>query len=296
MMINKYIALQKVVECRNMGKAAEALGYSQSAMSQMISSLEDELSIKLLHRSKHGTELTAEGKELYPFIEEAIYRYRALLEKAAEIRGLETGIIRMGTLASISANWLPPLIHEFEVRYPSIEFVIHQGDYTSIQDWIKTGAIDFGFVSPDAVNGMELTVLNQGEFKAILPENHPLAKETSVSLSALAKEPFILLEEGHFYEPLEAFRNAGAMPQIKYTIHDDYAIMAMVEEGLGVSILADLILRRTNYKIKALPLDPPIFRTMAIGYLKKEALPAASKRFIELLKAKADTLSDSSTC
>jgi DNA-binding transcriptional LysR family regulator len=198
----------------------------------------------------------------------------------------------MGTLASISANWLPPLIHEFENRYPGIEFVIHQGDYTSIQDWIKTGAVDFGFVSPDAVNGMELTVLNRGEFKAILPENHPLASASSVSLSELAKEPFILLEEGHFYEPLEAFRQAGVIPNIKYTIHDDYAIMAMVEEGLGVSILADLILRRTNYKIKALPLDPPIFRTMAIGYLKKEALPAASRRFIELLRAKAETLGD----
>jgi DNA-binding transcriptional LysR family regulator len=291
-MIKKYIALQKVVEYRNMSKAAEALGYSQSAMSQMISSLEDELSIKLLNRGKYGTELTAEGKELYPFIEETIYRYRASVEKAAEIRGLETGIIRMGTLASISANWLPPLIHEFENRYPGIEFVIHQGDYTSIQDWIKTGAIDFGFVSPDAVNGMELTVLNQGEFKAILPENHPLASSASVSLSELAKEPFILLEEGHFYEPLEAFRQAGVMPNIKYTIHDDYAIMAMVEEGLGVSILADLILRRTNYKIKALPLDPPIFRTMAIGYLKKEALPTASRRFIELLKSRAATLAD----
>jgi DNA-binding transcriptional LysR family regulator len=68
--------------------------------------------------------------------------------------------------------------------------------------------------------------------------------------------------------------------------------MAMVEEGLGVSILADLILRRTNYQIKAVPLNPPIYRTMAIGYLKKEALPAASKRFIELLKSKADTLAD----
>jgi DNA-binding transcriptional LysR family regulator len=288
--INKYIALQKVVEYRSMAKAAENLGYSQSAMSQMISSLEDELSIKLLNRGKYGTELTAEGKELYPFIEEAIYRYRSSLEKAAEIRGLETGIIRMGTLASISANWLPPLIHEFEEHYPGIEFVIHQGDYTSIQDWIKTGAIDFGFVSPDAVNGIELTILNKGEFKAILPENHPLSKDTAISISALAKEPFILLEEGHFYEPLEAFRNAGVTPQIKYTLHDDYAIMAMVEEGLGVSILADLILRRTNYRIKALPLNPPIYRTIAIGYLKKESLPAASRRFIELLKSKADTL------
>jgi DNA-binding transcriptional LysR family regulator len=291
-MISKYIALQKVVEYRSMAKAAEDLGYSQSAISQIISSLEDELSIKLLNRSKYGTELTAEGKELYPFIEETIYRYRASIEKAAELRGLETGIIRMGTLSSISTNWLPPLIHEFEARYPGIEFVIHQGDYTSIQEWIKTGAVDFGFVSPYAVNGMELTVLNQGKFKAIVPKNHPLSDKKCVSLDDLSKEPFILLEEGHYYEPLEAFRQAGITPKIKYTIHDDYAIMAMVEEGLGVSILAELILRRTNYNIKILPIEPPIFRTIAIGYQKKEALPAASKRFIELLKSKADTLTE----
>jgi DNA-binding transcriptional LysR family regulator len=285
------MALQKVVEYRNMTKAAEDFGCSQSAMSQMIAALEAELGLKLLTRGKGGAELTSEGKELYPFIEETVFRFRASLEKAAEIRGLSSGVIRMGTLASISANWLPPLIRRFEAQYPGIEFVIHQGDYTSIQDWIRTGAVDFGFVSPDAVSGMETEELGRGEFKAVLPADHPLASGRSVQIESLADEPFILLEEGHYYEPLEAFRRAGVKPRIKYTIHDDYAIMAMVEEGLGVSILADLILKRAYYRVRALPLEPPVFRRIALGYRKKSALPAAARRFIELLRENAGSLS-----
>jgi len=61
---------------------------------------------------------------------------------------------------------------------------------------------------------------------AVLPENHPLSKNDVIPLGLLATEPFILLEEGHYYEPLDAFKSIGVSPNIKYTIHDDYAIMA----------------------------------------------------------------------
>lgn len=288
--MNRYIALQKIVELGSFSKAAEALGYTQSAMSQMIASLEDELSIKLLNRYRTGAKLTIEGAELYPYIERTIYQYLAAQEKAKEIRGLETGVIRMGTLASISAHWMPELLKDFQDQYPHVEFVIHQGDYTSIQEWIKTGAIDFGFVSPKAVSGIETIVLKEGAMLAVLPENHPLVKKDIVPLDALAAEPFILLEEGHYSEPLEAFKSISAMPNIKYTIHDDYAIMTMVEAGLGVSILADLILHRTNYRIVLRPTTPPISRTVAIGYKDKSSLPMASKHFIECLRNRMNEL------
>lgn len=288
--MNRYLALQKIVELGSFSKAATELGYTQSAMSQMIASLENELSIKLLNRYRTGARLTLEGEELYPYLEKTIYHYLAAQEKAKEIRGLETGIIRMGTLASISAHWMPGLLKEFQTRYPSVEFVIHQGDYTSIQEWIKTGAIDFGFVNPKAVSGMETTVLKEGSMLAVLPEKHPLAEKEVVPLETLAAEPFILLEEGHYYEPLEAFKSIGVSPNIKYTIHDDYAIMTMVEAGLGVSILAELILHRTNYQIVLRPTDPPISRTIAIGYRDKNSLPMASRRFIECLKDRVNEL------
>ena len=283
--MKRYLALQKIVEMGSFSKAVETLGYTQSAMSQMISSLEDELSIKLLNRFRTGTQLTLEGEKLYPYIEQTINHYFSMQEKAKEIRGLETGIIRMGTLASISAHWMPKILKEFQSIYPGVEFVIHQGDYTSIQNWIKTGAIDFGFVNPKAVNGLQTVTLKEGIMLAVFPENHVLARQDIVLLSDIAEEPFILLEEGHYYEPLEAFQLIGKRPNIKYTIHDDYAIMTMVEAGLGISILAELVLCRTNYKILLRKTEPPIYRTIAIGYKDTHSLPIASKRFIEYLQA-----------
>lgn len=200
-----------------------------------------------------------------------------------EIKGLETGIVRMGTLASISAHWLPNLLKEFQELYPGVDFVIHQGDYTSIYEWIKTGAVDFGFINPKAVTGIETIAFKEGAMLAVLPENHPLGRYDVIPLELLAEEPFILLEEGHYYEPLEAFQSMGISLNIRYTIHDDYAIMTMVEAGLGVSILAELVLHRTNYKIRLCATDPPVSRTIAIGYKDKSYLPVACKMFIEFL-------------
>ncbi|PWJ50832.1 LysR family transcriptional regulator [Faecalicatena contorta] len=281
--MNRFIALQKIIEFGSFTKAAEALGYTQSSISQMISSLEDELSIKLLNRSRLGVKLTLEGVDLYPFIERTILQYRATMEKANEIKGLETGVIRIGTLASISCHWMPQLIKEFQILYPNVEFILHQGDYSSIQEWIKVGAVDFGFTTPAAVTGIETVYIKEGRMLAVLPENHKLASNSAVSLEEIANEPFILLEEGHFSEPMEAFHACNLEPNIKFRIHDDYAIMTMVEAGLGISILAELVLRRTNYNIALLPINPPINRTLAIGYKDKSSLPIASKYFIEYL-------------
>lgn len=288
--MNRYIALEKIIELGSFTKAAEALGYTQSAMSQMIASLENELSMRLLHRSRTGIKLTIEGEELYPFIERSILQYRAMQEKANEIKGLETGIIRMGTISSITCHWMPNLIKGFEKFYPNVQFLFHQGDYTSIQEWIKIGAVDFGFITPPAVTELKTAVIKDGEMLAVLPKSHPLADRESVQLKEIANAPFILLEEGHYSEPLNAFQAEGLKLNVKYTIHDDYAIMTMVEAGLGISILAELMLRRSNYNIVCLPLNPPIYRTIAIGYKDKNSLPIASKYFIEYLLANRDNL------
>ncbi len=281
--MNRYIALQKIVEFESFTKAAEALGYTQSAMSQMISSLEDELSIKLLYRSRVGAKLTLEGADLYPFIQRTILQYQAIQEKANEIKGLESGVIRIGTISSISCHWMPQLIKEFQALYPNVQFILHQGDYSSIQEWIKVGAVDFGFITPAAATGLHSITIKDGRWLAVLPENHKLASHSTVTLHELVNEPFILLEEGHFSEPIEAFHACNLEPNIKFCIHDDYAIMTMVEAGLGISILPELVLRRTSYHVVLLPIDPPIIRTLAIGFKNKNSLPIASKYFIEYL-------------
>lgn len=281
--MNRYIALQKVVELGSFTKAADVLGYTQPAMSQMITSLEKELSIKLLYRSRYGVHLTIEGERLFPSIQKTISQYLSMQEIAKEIRGLDTGVIRIGTISSISCHWLPNLIKKFQEHYPNVEFVLHQGDYTSIPEWVRIGEADFGFVNPDAVPNIKTKFVKEGEHRAVLPINHPLAHNPYVTLEELSKEPFLLLEEGCLSEPLTAFQNRGLTPCIRLRVHDDYSILSMIEAGLGVSILPELVLRKTNYQVAILPIKPMVIRKIGLITKDKNALPLASKYFIDFL-------------
>lgn len=288
--MNRYIAFQKVVELGSFTKAADILGYTQPAMSQMISSLENELSVKLLYRSRYGIRLTLEGEKIFPFIQRTVSQYQSMQEIAKEIKGLDTGIIRIGTISSISCHWLPSLIKEFGELYPKVQFVLHQGDYTTIPEWVRTGEVDFGFVNPDAVTGMRTQFIKEGELRAVLPINHPLADHDFVTLEELADNPFLLLEEGSLSEPLEAFRESGLEPNIKLCVHDDYSILSMIEIGLGISILPELVLRKTNYQVAILPINPVVSRKIGLVMKEKYALPIASKCFIDFLLANVDQL------
>ncbi len=282
--MNRYLALCKIVEVGSFSKAADVLGYTQSGISQMIQSLEDELSLKLLLRSRTGVKLTPEGQELYPYILKAASSYRAMIEKNKEIKGLESGMIRIGTISSISCHWLPHMIKEFQTMYPNVQFLLHQGDYTTIPQWIKSGEVDFGFINPAAASGLNTITLKDGELLAVLPKNHPLAKENIVTLKQLVTEPFLLVEEGAISEPLEAFHAQNLYPKIKMCVHDDYSVLAMIEEGLGISILAELILRRISYDVVKIPINPPVTRTIGIAFNNLKTIPIASRYFIDYLK------------
>lgn len=281
--MNRYEIFMKVVNKGSFTKAAEELGYTQSAVSQMVKALEDELSTMLISRSRKGITLTPDGKQYLPFIKQLYNSYRELKEKHKEMLGLEEGLIRIGTFSSVSCHWLPSLIKDFKQIYPSVHFVLQQGDYTSIVNYVNEGSVDFGFINPEAAKDLETIALQQDEMLAVLPIGHPLADKEKVSLSDLTKEQFILLEEGELSEPLEFFKKHHIQPNIQYRVHDDYTIMSMVEKGLGISILPRLVLNKVNYDIVLKEISPPIVRTIGITYKNKQTLPIASRYFIDFI-------------
>lgn len=281
--MNRYEAFMKVIEKGSITKAAEEIEYTQSAVSQMIQSLEEELSTTLITRSRKGITLTSDGDEFFPYIANVYHSYRELMEKSKEIQGLASGNIRIGTFSSVSSQWLPSLIKDFKKSYPSVHFHLQQGEYTSIVQYIKEGSVDFGFINPEAAKDLQTVPLKEDEMLAVLPIDHPLATHQTVTMEDLLKEPFILLEEGHLSEPLEIFKKNNLHPNIQYRVHDDYTIMAMVEKGLGISILPQLVLNKVNYRLAKKEITPSIVRTIGIAYKDKKTLPTASKHFINFL-------------
>ena len=283
--MNKYGVFIKIIETGSFTRTAEEIGYTQSAISQIVNSLEDELSTKLILRSRKGIELTPDGKEYLPYIKTIYHSYLELMEKNKEMQGLEKGIVRIGTFSSVSCNRLPKLMKEFKAQYPSVHFELHQGEYTSIAQWIKEGSVDFGFVNPqaEAVKSLQSIPLQQDEMLAVLPSNHPLTTKNKVSLKELTEEPFILLNEGQLSEPLEIFKKHNLTPNIQYRVYDDYTIMSMVESGLGISILPKLVLSRFQYEITTKEISPPIVRTISLAYKNKSVLPIASRYFMDFI-------------
>lgn len=281
--MNPYDAFIKIIETGSFTKAAEELGYTQSAISQMVHSLEKELSTTLILRSRKGVTLTPDGKEFLPYIRNIRNSHLELVEKHNEMQGLQSGLIRIGTFSSVSCNWLPGLMKDFKEQYPAVHFELHQGEYTNISNWINEGRVDFGFVNPTAVSNLTTIPLQQDEMLAVLPMDHPLATETNVSLKELTNEPYILLDEGELSEPLTIFKQKNLEPNIQYRVHDDYSIMAMVEQGLGLTILPALVLNRCRYNIAMKKISPSVFRMISLAYKDKKVLPIASRYFIDFI-------------
>ena len=284
--MNRYRAFLKVVEVGSYTRAAEILGYTQPALSQMIASLEKEIGITLLYRSRYGVRMTPEGEHLFPDIQKTVQQYDDLRRKEDEIKGLDSGIVRIGTVSSVSCHWLPAMIQKFWETYPNVQLVLHQGDYTSICDWVQTGTADFGFANPAAAKGLEVQALWTDPFVAVLPKTHPLAQKDAVSLKDLAAEPYLMLEEGCYSEPMEAFRREGITPNVRLTMHDDYSILSMVEQGLGYSILAELVLQKTAYDVAVLSVEEPVLRNMALVMKDKRGLSAAARTFLRFINGK----------
>lgn len=283
MNIQKYMAFVKAVEYGSFTRAAEALGYTQSAISRMINDLESEWGITLFERGRSGTTLTSDGLKLLPQLKRICNEHEILMMQVEDLHDVQSGIIRIGTFSSVATHWIPNMLKFFKKDYPNIDFELLLGDYTEIENWIIEGRVDFGFLRLPTKADIETIFLEQDRLLVVLPEDHPLAEYDKFPISEILNSSFILLEKGAKADISEIFEKHQISPQISFTTWDDYAIMSMVENGLGVSILPELILHRIPYRIIKKELDVPAYRNIGIAMRSRESLSLAAKRFLDYL-------------
>lgn len=284
MNIQKYLSFVKTVEYGSFTKATEILNYSQSGISRMIGDLEKDWKVVLLERGKDGVKLTSDGLTLLPYARSLVAEYEKLQMQVDELNGLQSGLIRIGTFSSVATHWLPNIIKEFQKDYPHIDYELLLGDYAEIEEWVIEGRGDCGFLKLPTRPDFETIFLEEDKLLAVIPEDHPLADCEKFPIAALCDGPFILLEKGENSEVSEIFRRCGLTPKVHFTTWDDFSIMSMVESGLGVGILPQLILRRTPYRILTKELDVPAYRSIVLAMRSKKAASLAVKRFIEYLQ------------
>lgn len=284
MNIHKYLAFIKAVEYGSFTKAAEALNYTQSGISRMISDLETEWSVSLLERGRAGVRLTSDGEKLLPQIKRICNEHEILITQVEDLHDLQSGLIRIGTFSSVATHWIPNMIRAFRKDNPKINFELLLGDYTEIEGWILDGRVDFGFLRLPTKAALDTIFVEEDRLLVVIPRDHPLAGCDRFPIDELSNGPFMLLEKGANVEISEIFQRHHVSPHVDLKTWDDYAIMSMVESGLGISILPELILRRIPYQIIAKELEIPAFRHIGIAMRDKESLSLAAKRFLEYLQ------------
>ena len=281
MKLDKYEVLVAVVEQGSLTLAASALACTQSAVSHSLDSLEKELGFPLLKRGRGGVRLTAEGEKLMPAVRALLASAEQLQQTASAIRGLDAGTVRIGAFTSVAVHWLPGVLKMFQADYPNVDFKLLNGDYHDVEQWIENGSVDIGFVNVPCALDCEVITLMEDRLLAILPLGSRFASYPRFPLVECETEPFISLLESSDHDARRALEAAGVQPNVRFYTTDDYAILARVEQGLGMSIMPELLLKGRNDRLQILPLIPEARRTIGMAIAASEKAGPATRRFAD---------------
>lgn len=299
MSIKKYTALVTTVRKGSVTAAAAELGVSQSGLTQLLNSLEDDFGITLLVRSRSGIKLTEAGEQLLPLMEATLDADSKVKAAVAELTSVPDAtpekVIRIGSFTSVAVNWLPDIIREFSKAEPDVRIELIDGGYNNIEKTFAEHPIDFGFVRlPLAFDCKTLPLCND-RLLAALPSdfdsNKLNLKLTSSGVkysvcptSLFGTEPVVSLIDTVDRDARTVFKSAGVTPNIRYRVEDDYAMLAMVEKGLGIAVVPELMLKDNKRNVNIVELDPPAYRMIGIAFPDYDHISDEAMKFVEFTK------------
>ncbi|MBD2089606.1 LysR family transcriptional regulator [Microcoleus sp. FACHB-1515] len=280
-------AFVAVAECSNFGEAGLQLGVSQSAISHAIATLEDQLGVVLLTRGRHGAMLTPAGEQILPHARQMLQVLAAIGNEARLVRGLQGGQVRVSTFRSIATHILPEMIARFRQAYPqvSVSLDLVRGS-DGVEQALRQGRADIGFICVPVANPdeFELWELMRDEYVALLPPDTQV--DEPLTWNELARFPLIFPPEEDYCAILIRNHLAQVAPHLKpsYRINEDSAIVSMVMQGLGATIIARLAAAPLPTEARVYPLPDPLDRVIQVATLADALLSPAVYAFLNLVK------------
>lgn len=284
MNIKKYEAFVRAVERGSLSKAASELGYTQSGISHMMQSLEDEVGFPLMIRTSSGILPNEDGQMLLPIIRRLLSTNECLEQNIAKIRGSDIGRIRIASFSSVATYWLPSILAGFQKDYPNVEVQIVEGGADRIEDMMASREADLCLYTGGESREFDWFPLHRDELLAVVPPGHPLTKRNAVPVEALMDEPFIMPMAGYDYEVHHILDTLPHYPGIRFSSCSDCVIVSMVAKGLGVSILPELLLRNYRSDAAVLPLTPAQHRIVGMGVPQLRAASPVARNFMRYVR------------
>jgi DNA-binding transcriptional LysR family regulator len=290
--------LRVLVEVANRGSfsgAADALSYTQSAVSQQVATLEAETGMTLLERHARGVRVTPAGKALVEHAEGILARLEAAEAELSAIAGLRAGRLRMASFPTAGATLMPLAIATFNSTYPDVELTLSEGEPEEIAPRLRAGEFDlallFEFDEPEAgMDSLMRVELLEDPMYLALPPDHPLAAKGGLRLTELRGEAWVQTSRSspcarHVVRSCHA---AGFEPNVAFESDDYQTVQGLVAAGVGVALIPELALSvvREDIVIRALSPRPPIRQVIAAAPTDAR-LSHATPAMLEILEQAA---------
>ena len=285
--------LLKILERGSLAQAAEEMGYSASAVSRSVESMEEEAGFRILNRSRKGIALTKEGELLLPAVREIAEAGKHYEETVFRIKGIESGSVVIGTAYAGYYPKIADIVRGFSEKYPRIRVSILDSTSSDIAERIENGRADLGIISYRkeyaAKNSSRWHTLIRDRLVAAVAKTDPLAKKKSITDEELRSRPYIEMHPGVESDNSRYFEKKGFRPDTAYTANDCLAMYFMVKAGLGIGMLNEIVARELPDDIAYIPLKNA--EKIDIGLLfpdEKTASPAA-KIFLRFVTERIQT-------
>lgn len=277
----KYRALVSAIDCGTLSRTAEQMGYTVSAVSRMIASLEEEHGFPLLVRSKTGVVPTPECSQLLPLMRRLLVDADELYQTGMQISGCLCGTVRVATAYSIYYDRISRVIREFHEKYPGVQVEIAEGGYSSeLADKLLQHQIDIAVIS-ERETDLSFTLLCEDELVVLLPDGHPCAGLERVPISLLKKGPYIETYPGRDVDNIRMLQKNGIRPESMFRSNDVYATVSMVRAGMGVALLNGIGCEFVDQSVCVRKLEPP--QKVRIGIASRHKSAPATKLFLQAL-------------
>ena len=277
---------QMASRLRNITRAAERLRVSQPNITVAIKKLEAELGIQLFDRSQKQLSLTPEGAVFLNRIELALRNIQDAVLEVNDYKQLQKGTIKIGIPSMIGAYLFPKIFSSFQRHHSHLDIYLYEEGSVAIRELLERDELDFGIVIlSNASQNLQRLPMSTSQIVACIPEEHPLAKKTSIGLADMENADLIMLKEGSYLRQiiLQKLKTANITPNIVLESVQIETIKGLVASNVGISYLLDFVVKNTP-GIKALPLEEPIFVDVGLAWKKDRYISKAAQSFIDFCK------------
>lgn len=277
--------LLTAIDKGSLTKAGQTLGYTQSYLTQTMKAFEEEVGFPLLVKTNRGVEPTREALMLMPAMRRIIKSEEQFEQEMAELNGLHKGTIRIGTFVSTSVYWVPQIIEYFQNNYPEVVFQIEELGHDELISGLIDGSLDIALMSdPGPRASISFIPILDDPMLLTLPTGHELCRYDCVPVGILKDYPFIMTYRTYDKDPHKIFEDGGFVPEVRYYSRDDFAVLSMVQRGLGLAILPELTINEFPGKYETRMLDPEAYRTLGIGIRSIEYAGPLTRFVIKYIK------------